>query len=416
VKVLILTQYYLPENPPGAHRLSSLAKSLIENGHQVEVLTTFPNYPNLKPFEGYKVKGYTRDLVDGITVHRSWIYLNPKKRILDRLLAFISFVFSSLFIGLFKVEKPDVIICLSPPIFTCITGVFLKWRYKSKLILNIADLWPESGIKLGVIKSPFIIWFTTHMELFFYKQADGIACQTMGILNNIKQRTKSRKFIWFRNGVDFGYYEKINIEPSLVSNLNLGHSDLVIGYTGLVGYAQGMEVLVKAAFLLKDKLKVTFLIIGDGPKLPEMKSLVQEYGLDNFIFVGNQPKHKMPTYLSMVDITIVPLIKTDIYLGALPSKIFDSFAVKKSVLLGVDGEARELFCNKYNCAYYFEPENHEELSKLILEVIADKEKASNFGIRGYEVMKTEFNRKYINQDIIKFLDEIVGDNQTDIFN
>lgn len=414
MKVLILTQYYLPENPPGAHRLSSLARSLTEMGHQVEILTTFPNYPNLKPFDGYTVKGYKKDLVDGIVVHRSWIYLNPKKRIIDRLLSFISFLFSSLFVGLFRVEKPEVIICLSPPIFTCFTGVFLKWRYSAKLILNIADLWPESGIRLGVIKNSFIIWLSTRMELFFYRQADGIACQTMGILNNIKQRTKYRKFIWFRNGVDFSYYEKINLEPSLVSNLNLNHSDLVIGYTGLVGYAQGMEVLVKAANLLKIKANVKYLIIGDGPKLPEMKSLVKDYELDNFIFVGNQPKHFMPTFLSMVDVTIVPLIKTDIYLGALPSKIFDSFAVKKSVLLGVDGEARELFCNKYKCAYYFEPENHEELANLVLKVIADKEMAVSYGESGYDVMKTEFNRKYINLEIIRFMDEIVSGSQSKV--
>jgi glycosyltransferase involved in cell wall biosynthesis len=406
MKVLILTQYYLPENPPGAHRLSSFAKSLVEYGHHVEILTTFPNYPNMKPFDGYTVKGYKREIVDGIIVHRSWIYLNPKKRMIDRLISFISFLFSSLFIGLCKIDKPEVIICLSPPFFTCFTGVFLKWRFRSKLILNIADLWPESGVKLGLIKNSFIIWLTTRMELFFYRQADGIACQTMGILNNIKQRTKSQNLIWFKNGVDFSYYEKIKIEPNLILKINLNHSDLVIGYTGLIGYAQGMEILVKAAILLKHKLKVTFLIIGDGPKSQEMKDLVSNYELDNFIFVGNQPKHLMPTYLSMVDITIAPLVKTDIYLGALPSKIFDSFAVKKSVLLGVDGEARELFCKKYNCAFYFEPENHEELAKLIMRVIADKDKAIEYGERGYELMKTTFNRKFINQEFILYLIEI----------
>lgn len=400
MKVLILTQYYLPENPPGAHRLSSLAKSLKASGHQVEILTTFPNYPNLQPFEGYRVRCYFKESIDNIAVHRCWIHLNPKKRLIDRLLAFVSFQLSSLITGLIRINKPDVIICLSPPIFACFTGVFLKWRYRAKLILNIADLWPESGIKFGVIKNPIIIWLSTKMELFFYSQAHGLACLTMGILDNIKNRTKSKKFTWFRNGVDFSYYSKIDIKPELLSGMKLLDADLVIGYTGLIGYAQGMELLVKAALILKGKIQVLFLIIGSGPKLQELMNLVNDNQLDNFVFLENQPKSNMPTYLSVVDVTIVPLIKADIYLGALPSKIYDSFAVKKSVLLGVDGEARELFCDKYKCAFYFEPEDPVALANLILAVNSDRQKAVDYGEKGYEVMKREFNREFINLDMI----------------
>jgi glycosyltransferase involved in cell wall biosynthesis len=410
MNVLILTQYYLPENPPGAHRLSSLAASLSEAGHQVEVITAFPNYPALKPFDGYKVERYKKEIINSIPVHRSYIYLNSKKRLIDRLFSFISFQLSSLFVGLTKVKRPDVVICLSPPIFTCFTGVFLKWWYRSKLILNIADLWPESGVKLGILKNKHLIKLSVFFEEFFYNRAEGIACQTMGILNNIKPRTKTEKLIWFRNGVDFSYYENIKIEDKIVQSLNKFNSDLVIGYAGLVGYAQGMKVLVNASVILKEKLKVTFLIVGEGPKLQELKNQVKQAGLNNFIFTGNQPKYLMPSYLSSADVTIVPLIKTDLYLGALPSKIFDSFAIKKSVILGVDGEARELFVDKYECAYFYEPDNAESLAKVLMEVSSDKTLMAKKGLTGYEVMQKEFNRKFINQDIIKFTVSIVMQN------
>lgn len=412
MKVLIITQYFLPENPPGAHRLSSLAKSLVQGGHEVEVLTSFPNYPNLCVMEGYKVKFHSKELMDGYTIHRNWVYLNARKKVIHRLLNFISFSFSSTFNGLFRINRPDIIICLSPPIFTCFTSVILKWRYNCKLVLNIADLWPESGVKLGLLKNRFLIKLLTFFEEFFYNQSDGIACQTQGILSNIKKRTSCTKFIWFKNGVDFSVYEKYAINHEKLTELNSAKKAFQIGYAGLVGYAQGMEVLVRAAILLnKTNVKVSFLIVGDGPKLNDLKRLVKENCLSNFIFVGNQPKHLMPTFLSAMDITIVPLRKTDIFLGALPSKIFDSFAVKKSVLLGVDGEARELFCNKYNCAYYFEPENEFSLINQIEQIYNNPNDANEKGIYGFELMKSTFNRETINLEIIEFLKNVLERNR-----
>lgn len=396
----------MPENPPGAHRLSSLAKSMVDEGHEVEILTAFPNYPNLKVMDGYKVNFHSKENMDGYIIHRCWIYLNAKKKLIHRLFSFVSFLFSSMIVGLFKIQKPDVIICLSPPIFTCFSAIVLKWRYKSKLVLNIADLWPESGVKLGIIKNKLLIKTMTFFEEYFYNHSDGIACQTQGILENIKARTSCKNLIWFKNGVDFSVYDKYNIDNEKLSELIVKKTSFQIGYAGLVGYAQGMEVLVKAAILLKEKVQVSFLIVGDGPKLNELKELVKENQLDNFVFAGNQPKQLMPTFLSAMDITIVPLRKTDIFLGALPSKIFDSFAVKKSVLLGVDGEAREIFCNQYDCAYYYEPENEVALAQSIINIIENKTELINKGEKGFNLMQTTFNRKFINQEIISFLEKL----------
>jgi glycosyltransferase involved in cell wall biosynthesis len=318
----------------------------------------------------------------------------------------MSFQLSSLFAGMLKIKRPDVIICLSPPLFVCFTGVFLKFLYRCRLILNIADLWPESGVKFGVIKNKILIATAVWVEEFFYDKADGIACQTMGILNNIRLRTKTKDFFWFRNGVDFSFYEKCCVVPPLLESLKRINADVIIGYAGLIGYAQGLEILVKASEILTGRISVKFLVIGDGPKLADLKEAVLNAGLDNFVFIGNQPKETIASYLAYVDATIVPLIRTDLYLGALPSKIFDSFAVKKAVLLGVDGEAKELFVDRFKCAYYYEPEDYKALADLIVKISTDKADLVSKGLLGYNIMFDEFNREKINADMISFIEKV----------
>jgi glycosyltransferase involved in cell wall biosynthesis len=406
LKVLIFTQYYLPEPPPGAYRLASLAQTLKKRGHEVEVLTAWPNYPQFKVTEGYKQSFYGLEEMNGIRVHRSWAILLGKKGIFSRLLLFISFQFSSIINGLSKVNKPDLIICLSPPIINGFAGMILKKFHGAKLVLNIADLWPESGVKLGLIKNRLLIKMLVKLEEKLYQEADGIACQTNGIVSNISARFPDKKMIWFRNGVDFEFYSNSIIDEKIINEIKPQLKGFVVCYSGLIGHAQGLDVLVKAAKILQGKVNVSYLIVGDGPLKPEMVNNVTAEGLTNFIFTGSQPKKLMSSFLSLADVCLVPLIKSDLFLGAIPSKIFDCFAVCKTILLGVDGEARELFCNQYDCAYFYEPGDAVELANSIVKTINEKEKLVEKGEFAYKIMEQEFNRTNINEGIVDFLESI----------
>jgi glycosyltransferase involved in cell wall biosynthesis len=396
----------LPEPPPGAYRLASLAQTLKKRGHEVEVLTAWPNYPQFKVSEGYKQSFYGLDEMNGIRVHRSWAILLGKKGIFSRLLLFISFQFSSIINGLSKVNKPDLIICLSPPIINGFAGMILKKFHGAKLVLNIADLWPESGVKLGLIKNRLLIKILVKLEEKLYQEADGIACQTNGIVSNISARFSNKKMIWFRNGVDFEFYSNSIIDETIVREIKPNLNGFVVCYSGLIGHAQGLDVLVKAAKILQGKVNISYLIIGDGPLKAEMVNNVNAEGLTNFIFTGSQPKKLMSSFLSLADVCLVPLIKSDLFLGAIPSKIFDCFAVRKTILLGVDGEARELFCNQYDCAYFYEPGDAVELANSIFKIINEKEKLVEKGEFAYKIMEQEFNRTNINEGIVDFLESI----------
>ena len=403
MKVLIYSQYYLPESPPGAHRLASLADSISKAGHSVEVLTSWPNYPEFKIKPGYNQKFYGKEIMGNIRVHRSGTILLGGKGKISRLLVYLSFQFSSVLNAMRKIEKPDVIFCLSPPITNAVGGIILKRYFKAQLVVNIADLWPESGVKLGLIKNKFLIGILERIEKKLYYEAAGIACQTNGILKNIESRFPNKKLIWFKNGVDFDFYKRNVVNLDMVELIKLDLKDFVVLYSGLVGHAQGLDVLVKAASVIEKNIDISYLIVGDGPLLEDIKKKVQANGLTNFIFVGNQPKEMMPTYLSMANICLVPLKKTDLFLGAIPSKIFDCFAMRKSILLGVDGEARELFDVKYKCAYYYEPDNEFDLANRILKAKENILEIEEMGQRSYSVVENHFDRAKINIEVIDFI-------------
>jgi glycosyltransferase involved in cell wall biosynthesis len=397
----------LPENAPGAHRLSSLAITLTKLGHEVEVLTSFPNYPNLELYKGYSLKWCSIEHISGIKVCRCYTYIKKSKSLMNRALGFLSFQVSSTIVGITKIPKPDLIICLSPPIFLGITGLFLKWYYKAALVLNIADLWPESGIKLGVIKNKTIIYFLEKLELLLYQQSHGVAGQTQGIIDHVENKIPNIPTIWFKNGVDFKTLYTSSGMPQVIEKKN--DDTFIIGYTGLVGYAQGLEVLIEAAKKLAYNPKIKFLIVGDGPKLEEIKQLTAEYRLDNVSFAGNVPKHEMYKYLERMSLTVVPLKKNDLFLGAIPSKIFDSLAHKVPVILGVDGEAKALFYDRYECAYFYEPENVNALVAVIEHCLENRQDLKALGEKGHAVINEFFNRDKINVEITYFIERIYID-------
>ena len=153
---LILTHYYLPEIGAPQNRLSALAKELINRGHKVEILCPNPNYPKNKIYDNYKNIFYQKELMDGITVHRTWVFTSPHRTFIKRLLNYFSFNFSSLF-AINKINKPDYIICESPPLFLGINAILIKKIFKSKLLFNVSDLWPESAEILGIVRNKIVL-------------------------------------------------------------------------------------------------------------------------------------------------------------------------------------------------------------------------------------------------------------------
>lgn len=406
MKLLILTQYFPPEVGAPQNRLYELALRLRSKGIDISVLTAMPNYPQMVVHKEYKGKCYCKEDMNGLKVYRSWIYVSTSKSIIPRLLNYFSFVFSSLWFGLFKLKKQDVLLVESPPLFLGITAYLLSRAKGAKMIFNVSDLWPESAEKLEIINNKTLLSLATKLEEFCYRKSALITGQTQGIVRNIKSRFPNKEVYWLKNGVDIKFYDvnKTQQEANAWRKTN-GYSeeDFILFYGGIIGHAQGLDIILNAAKILEDKPKIKFVMLGSGPEKERLLALKEELKLNNLEFYDAVPKTKMQEIIMDMNATIVPLKKLDLFKGAIPSKIFENLALKKPILLGLEGEAKELFIDEGNCGLAFEPENKEDLVKQILTLYNNPELSKQLGENGLKYASENFNRDKIAEGLFEEL-------------
>jgi len=402
-KLAILTQYYPPETGAPQNRLHSLSKNMIACGYDVTVFTGMPNYPNMEVAEGYKKKWRSLEVIDEVKVYRSWLFVSKNPSIIFRLINYFSFCATSFFSMLVNMKRSEVIICESPPLFLGITAVLISRIKRTPLVFNVSDLWPKSAEELGLIKNKFIIRITTLLEEWIYKKSTAICGQTQGIVEDIQSRFPEKPIYWFPNGVDAELIERdFSLTPSLRKEYGINDQTLVIGYAGIIGHAQGLEIIISSAKALANQ-DVLFLLAGSGPVLSSLQEKVKAEGLQNIKFIGSFPKEKMLEVIATFDLAFVPLKKSKLFLGAIPSKIFENLALKKPLLLGVDGEAKALFIDQGKAGLFYEPENSTELIKAIEKFISDKSLRYELGENGRKFVIENFNRKQIAESFAEFL-------------
>jgi glycosyltransferase involved in cell wall biosynthesis len=399
--IIILTQYYPPETGAPQNRLHSLAKYIHKSGVQVHVMTSMPNYPKNEIYEAYRGRYAMSENIEDITVHRRWIFVSASRGVAARLLNYFSFVVTSFF-ALLRMPRADYLLCESPPLFLGWTAVIISKIKGSRLVFNVSDLWPESAEKLQIISNRFLIQLAYRLEHWIYKNAWLISGQTKGIVKSISERFPMKKVVWFPNGVDLDFFEGAHESVEWRSELGIHTDNFVLLYAGIIGYAQGLDVILQAATKVKE-MPITFLIVGDGPEKERLIKLSHEMELSNVIFQGNLQKSKIPGLIKSCDAYIVPLKKLDLFKGAIPSKLFEPLSLGKPILLGVDGEARELFIEEGNAGLYYEPENAEELIEKIKTLYADRNLKTALGKNGQQYVKVNFDRNQIHARFLKHL-------------
>lgn len=379
------------------NRLFELAIRLKQLGVDVSVLTAMPNYPQMKIYDGYEGKDYVYEEIEGISVHRASIYLPKSKSIIQRLLNYFSFVYSSAKVGHTKVGNVDVIMCESPPLFLGYSALYLKRKKKAKLIFNVSDLWPESAEKLGVVTNKWMLKLAYNLEAKLYRKSVLVTGQTQGICKSINERFPKVKTYWLPNGVDVSYYNPTTIAGNWRKENGFQDNDILFLYAGIIGLAQGLEIILSAAEKLKDNTAIKFILLGSGPEKEKLQNIKKEKQLTNVYFFDAVSKTHMPAIVKASDVSIIPLRKLELFLGAIPSKIFENLAMEKPVILAVDGEARELFVNQGKCALYSEPEDVEDLINNVLLLANDESLRKQLGQKGRIYVEQSFNRNTIAQ-------------------
>jgi glycosyltransferase involved in cell wall biosynthesis len=403
MRIIILTQYFPPEVGAPQNRLYEVAVRLAKKGVEVEVLTAMPNYPKMQIDPAYKGKWYVNEKMDGLNVHRSWVWVGKSKSIMSRLLNYFSFVFSSMWIGLFKLSKADYIFCESPPLFLGVSAIFLKKTKRAKLIFNVADLWPESAEKLGIITNKFLLRVSTRLEEYLYKSSALITGQAQGIVKNIQDRFPAKTVYWLRNGVDLSYYDYEKVQSKWREENGFTANDFIVLYAGIIGYAQALELILKAGKATEEHPEMKWILLGSGPEKEKLLQMKAEMKLNNVFFYDPVTKKEMPQVWKACDLAVVPLRRLDLFKGIIPSKLFEAMAMKKPLLLGVEGEAEDLFIKEGKAGLAFTPEDAADLANKALYLYKNKQETSTLGENGYNYVRSKFNRDIIAENFYDFL-------------
>ncbi len=387
MKILFLTDNFPPEVNAPATRTYEHCKEWIKLGAEVTVITCFPNFPKGKVYDGYKNRWKKTEWIDGIKVIRVWSYISANKGFIKRILDYISFSVTSFFAGLS--EKTDIIIATSPQFFTALSGRTLSFWKRKPWILEIRDLWPESIKTVGAMKDNIFIKYFEKEEIWNYKSADRIITVTDSFKKTIEGKGISPdKIEVVKNGVNFDLFKPLPKDKVLLNKLNL-NGKTIIGFIGTHGLAHKLDFILDCAKELKDT-KYHFLFVGDGAMKKTLVDKKENENISSVTMLDSIPKNQVSGYLSLVDISLINLRRSDLFKTVIPSKIFENAAMEIPILLGVDGEARSII-EKYNAGLFFEPENKNSFMKK-LEEIANPTNQDEYR-KGCRNLALDFDRK-----------------------
>ena len=359
MRLLFITDNFPPEVNAPATRTYEHCREWVKQGVEVTVITCAPNFPQGKVYDGYRNRLFQREDIDGIKVIRVWSFIYKNEGALFRVLDFISYAGTAFIAGLFV--KCDVLVATSPQLFTAISGRLLARVRRKPWVMEVRDLWPD---QLHVRKT--VLWdLLDKQAMLSYRSADKLIVVTDGYVKKLAEKGVSReKISVVKNGVCLDRYAAYTGHVDDLRRRYGVQGKFVIGYLGTHGVAQKLGFIIRAAVKVEQK-DIVFMFVGDGAEKKACIELSAELGLENCIFADQVTKDETLDYLSLFDVSLIPLRKDSVYLDVLPSKIFENAAMQNPVLLGVDGEARRLV-EGYGCGLFYEPENEEDFLDKVL--------------------------------------------------
>jgi len=411
MKILYVSQYFPPEMGAPAARAVELSRHWAAAGHQVTVLTGFPNHPTGKVPAEYRVKFrrlVVREQIDGVNVVRTWLLPFPNRRAHERMLNYSSFCASAATTGLF-LSRPDVVIASSPQLLVGLSGWWLaRWK-RVPFVFEVRDLWPESLAAVGMSDGNSLL----HRSLakiagFLYRRSDRVVVVTPAFEEFLVKRwaVPREKISVIENGVETELFAP---EARTDRRRELGlEGKFVVSYIGTMGMAHGLETIVAAALQLRDaNPRIVFLMLGEGAEKRRILELARERGLHNIRFVDQQPREKIPSYISASDACLVLLKKTELFKTVIPTKMLEFMSCARPVILGVDGQARTIL-EEARGGVVIEPENSDALARAICYLAENRDRGRELGQNGREYIVRKFSRHRTAEKYIRVLEHLLN--------
>ncbi len=380
-----------------AARVSELARHWVRAGHEVTVLTGFPNHPDgvVRPEYRKRFRRMVcREQVDGVQVVRTWLQPFPNRRAYERMLNYSSFCVSAAVTGSF-LERPDVVIATSPQLLVGLSGWWVANVKGVPFVLEVRDLWPESLVAVGVGNADSSLHCALgNIAGFLYRQAEHIVVVTPAFREHLMRHwsVPAAKISVVQNGVETGLFSPRNSDPELRGQLN-AEGRFVVSFIGTLGLAHGLDTVIAAAERLGSVApEIMFMLLGEGADRERIVAMAETKNLKNICFVSQQSREKIPAYISASDVCLVVLKKSEVFETVIPTKMLEFMSCARPVILGVGGQAREIL-ERSGGGICVEPGNAAALCPAILTLQRQPQLCESMGRNGREYIVQNLSRE-----------------------
>src|SRR5215472_323253 len=390
MRILFVSHYFPPEVNAPANRTHEHARRWAADGHDVTIITGVPNHPRGVLFPGYQNKLVQEERIDGIRVIRTWMYLTANEGFLRRTLNYLLFALAAVLAST-RTARPDVVVATSPQFFCGVAGALIGRLKRCPCVLEVRDLWPDSIVQLGQIRTRPLIRFLEAVEKRLYHSAAGIVVNTQAFVEHIAARGYPRdRMAVVYNGINLAMFRPRPPDRDLLREHDL-LDRFVVAYIGTLGLAHGLMTIVDAAERLRGHSDILFLLLGEGAERSRLETEISRRGLPNVRLLGLRPRAEIPAWIASVDLTLVSLRDLPVFETVIPSKIFEFLAQERPVIVAARGEIRHLVeDNKVGCV--IDPENAVQLVSAVLELRERPDESAARARAGRAWVENNFDR------------------------
>ena len=411
MKILIVTQYFYPENLPINFIASLLAKDKV----QIDILTGKPNYPDgifIKP-HGFFSKIVERN--KNFTIYRfPLIPRGRKNKRIGLIFNYLSFVLSAIVLSpffFFKKKYDYIFVYANSPITKAIPAIFIGKFLKVPVILWVQDLWPDNVINSGLKLPKFLYRVIFFITAFIYKKVDLIATQSEDFINKIKNDfgTKDEKLYYLPNTIDEIFLEE-NEDVNLPKKLLEKKDSFKILFTGNISRHQGLEDLLAVSELIEKELKTTrkieFFLVGEGSQKKHLEDIILKKEINNVHFLGSFPLKEMPAFIKKCDALFISLKADQNYNLTIPNKLQSYLASSKPIIGNIGGVSKKIILES-EAGFVSEPGNVQKLADIIIQMSkTSKKQLEEIGKNGTNYYKDNFSNEVFLKNFRRLLTKI----------
>ena len=403
MRILVVSQYFWPEN----FRINEIVENLSSNGHDVDVITGYPNYPEGELHSAFKKNPQDFQIYKGAKIFRVPVRLRKKSTKIELFLNYLTFILSSILVGSFKLRKReyDIIFTFATsPITVALPSIFFSWLKKAKHILWVLDLWPDILKELKIIKNEIILNLLHNIVKFIYKNTDLILAQSLSFKKIISQNYKIKLIEYLPAWSENIYTEDLSKKSDSLNNIE---KKLNICFTGNIGEAQNFENIMIAAKILKDHDDLEWTIVGTGRNVKKIINFKLQNKIDNINFLGNKSLNEIGHYHTNADILLVSLKQGKALSSTIPGKLQTYLKSNKFILGFIDGESKNII-EESQTGLVINPDLPEKLAeqiiylknnRSILKKVSDEKRGSNY-------LSKKFNKQIIFNDLNNYCQNI----------